>query len=61
MKILRIGLQVLGIAVLIPIVALGTLRYENRDNDGPSILLPGGELVSGELYSGPEPDWRFTQ
>ena len=60
MSKIKITLQVLGIGILIPIVALGTLRFENRNNDGPSILFPGGELVSGELYSGPEPDWRFT-
>lgn len=53
-------LQLIGILILIPAVALGTLRYENRTADGPSVLFPGGELVSGELYSGPEPDWSFT-
>jgi len=60
MKILTIGLQVLGIVVLVPLVVLGTLRFENRNADGPSILFPGGELVSGDLYTGPEPDWSFT-
>lgn len=53
-------LQLIGILILIPVVALGTLRFKNRTADGPSILFPGGELVSGELYSGPEPDWQFT-
>ena len=53
-------LQIIGILILIPAVALGTLRFENRDADGPSVLFPGGELVSGELYDGPEPDWGFT-
>lgn len=60
MKILKIALQIIGIMLLIPAVALATLRVENRNNDGPSIIFPGGELVSGELYSGPEPDWSFT-
>lgn len=46
--------------VTIPAVALATMSFENRNNDGPSILFPGGELVSGELYSGAEPDWSFT-
>ncbi len=58
---LRLILQLIGIAVLIPAVAYVTLALENRNADGPSILFPGGELVSGELYSGPEPDWRFTR
>lgn len=60
MKAATIVLQVLGVLVLIPVVALGTMRFENLNNDGPSILFPGGELVSGELYTGPEPDWSFT-
>lgn len=59
MKLLIMIGQALGIMLLIPAVALGTLRYENRHADGPSILFPGGELVSGELYAGPEPDWGF--
>jgi hypothetical protein len=24
------------------------------------VLFPGGKLVSGTLYEGPEPDWSFT-
>jgi hypothetical protein len=60
MKILKIILQVLGIFLLIPAVGLATLSIENRNNDGPSIIFPGGELVSGDLYRGPEPDWSFT-
>ena len=53
--------QLIGIAVLIPVVAYVTLRLENRNADGPSIVFPGGELVSGELYTGAEPDWSFTR
>ena len=60
MKILQIALQLLGILILIPAVAIATLRFDNRNADGPSILFPGGELVSGELHTGPEPDWSFT-
>lgn len=60
MNKLKIGLQVLGILILIPVVALGTLRFVNRNADGPSILFPGGELVSGDMYTGAEPDWSFT-
>ena len=60
MKILKIILQVLGIFLLIPAVGLATLSIENRNNDGSSIIFPGGELVSGDLYRGPEPDWSFT-
>ncbi len=57
---IRVILQILGLLVLIPAVAFATLRLENANADGPSILFPGGKLVSGDLYTGPEPDWRFT-
>lgn len=60
MKILKIAFQIAGILLLIPTVTMATLRYDNRNNDGPSIIFPGGELVSGDLYTGPEPDWSFT-
>lgn len=60
MGALRIVLQIVGIVVLIPAVAIFTLRTANQDADGPSILFPGGKLVSGELHTGPEPDWSFT-
>jgi hypothetical protein len=57
---LRIILQVLGVIILIPLVTIITLRVANQGADGPSILFPGGELVSGTLHRGAEPDWRFT-
>ena len=57
---LRIILQVIGVIILIPLVTIGTLKIDNQDNDGPSILFPGGALVSGELHNGPDPDWGFT-
>ena len=60
MKIVKMALQVLGILLLIPAVGMATLRFDNRNADGPSILFPGGELVSGELHTGPEPNWRFV-
>ena len=59
-KFLIVIVQIALALVTIPAVALATLSFENRRNDGPSIIFPGGELVSGELYSGPEPDWGFT-
>ncbi|MFL2855776.1 MAG: hypothetical protein ACJZ8E_05255 [Pseudohongiellaceae bacterium] len=60
MKALKIVLQILGILLLVPAVALATLSFNHRNSDGPSLLFPGGELVSGDLYSGVEPDWTFT-
>ena len=57
---LRIILQVVGVIVLILSVTIVTLKIDKQDADGPSILFPGGELVSGELHTGPDPDWGFT-
>ena len=55
----KIVLQILGVLILIPALAMATMRIENRNADGPSILFPGGEMTSGELHTGPEPDWSF--
>lgn len=59
-RIIIAALQILVAMVTIPAVALATMSFENRNNDGPSVIFPGGELISGELYSGAEPDWSFT-
>lgn len=58
---MKIIVQVTGIVVLVFVVSLATLYLKYRNADGPSILFPGGKLVSGELYSGPEPDWRSVE
>lgn len=60
MRFLTIVLQVLGVLAVVLASAILTLRWDNRNADGPSILFPGGTFTSGEVYSGPEPDWRFT-
>ena len=60
MKILKIVLQVVGFLVLIGAVAIGTLRIQRGSADGATVVFPGGEMVSGELHMGPEPDWSFT-
>lgn len=57
---LRIVLQGIGVIILILAVTIVTLKIANQGADGPSILFPGGELVSGELHTGSDPDWRFT-
>jgi hypothetical protein len=59
-RLLTLVLQLIGLLLLVPAVAIATLRYDTSRNDGPSTLFPGGELVAGELYRGPEPDWQFT-
>jgi hypothetical protein len=57
---LKITLQIVGLVVLLLAATLITLKLKNQNADGPSVLFPGGELVSGELYQGAEPDWSFT-
>lgn len=60
MKFLTITLQVVGVVAIFLGVSVLTLRIQAADGDGPSILFPGGKLVSGELHVGPDPDWSFT-
>lgn len=57
---LRITLQILGLLAVLLGATIVTLKIKHQDGDGPSILFPGGALVSGELHEGPEPDWGFT-
>ena len=60
MKAVTITLQIVGLFALVLLTTIVTLRMQNQDADGPSILFPGGRLVSGELHAGPDPDWSFT-
>ena len=57
---LRMILQIVGILVMLLAITLVTLKLKNQNADGPSVLFPGGELVSGELYQGADPDWSFS-
>ena len=57
---LKLALQILGIIVLLLAATIVTLKLKNQNADGPSVLFPGGALVSGELHQGAEPDWSFT-
>jgi hypothetical protein len=52
-------LMVVGVLILIPLVAIGTLAIASGGADGPSAFFGGGPLVAGELVTGPEPDWSF--
>jgi hypothetical protein len=47
-----------GFGVLVLLVA--ALVLGARFGDGPTAILPGGPLESGELVTGPEPDWSFA-
>ena len=61
MKLGRRLFAVIGVLLLIPVVAIGTLAVTSGFSDGPSAVFGGGPLVAGELVTGPEPDWRFAR
>lgn len=46
---------------LIPAVAMAAVMVSARMGDGPSVVFAGGPLTSGELATGPEPDWSFAR
>lgn len=56
-SILRIALGLLGSLLLLLAVALVAARFA----DGPVAMIPGGPFTSGELVTGPEPDWSFAR
>ena len=51
----------MGLLVLIPVFALGALAVSTRLSDGSSVIFAGGPLVTGEMVTGPEPDWSFVR
>ena len=51
----------IGLLVLIPVFALGALAVSTRLSDGSSVIFAGGPLVTGEMVTGPEPDWSFVR
>ena len=53
-------LIILACLLAIPVAAVATAAVKQRFADGPNRVFSGGPLVSGELYTGPEPDWSFV-
>ncbi len=53
-------LIVVGCLLLIPVTAVLTAAAKQRLSDGSDFVFSGGPLVTGEMYTGPEPDWSFT-
>ncbi len=51
----------LGTIVATPIAVIALLAIVARFSDGPIAILPGGPMESGELVTGPEPDWSFAR
>ena len=60
MSQLKNGLIIFICLLLIPITAVSTAAVKQRFSDGPNRVFSGGPLESGELHSGPEPDWSFV-
>lgn len=58
---MRSVLRVLGGVVALLLVAIGVLLVGARFADGPVAIIAGGPFTSGELVSGPEPDWSFVR
>ena len=57
--LVRRVLMVVGVLILIPLVAVGTLAITSGSADPPSAFFGGGPLMTGELVTGSEPDWTF--
>lgn len=59
-------LRWIGIALAVLVLGLVAVAIVARSLDGPLrplplALLPGGPLRTGELVTGPEPDWGFAR
>ena len=54
-------LRVLGGLLVLLLVVVGGLLVGARFADGPIAIIAGGPFTSGELVSGPEPDWSFVR
>lgn len=54
-------LRILGGLLALLIVVIGVLAVGARFHDGPIAIIAGGPFTSGELVSGPEPDWSFVR
>jgi hypothetical protein len=54
-------LSIVGIVVLIPVVLVVGVFIVARLHDGPLAIVAGGPFDSGEIYTGPEPDWSFLR
>ena len=61
MDIVKKSVIVVLCLLLIPVTAVATAAVKQRFADGPNRVFSGGPLVSGELHTGPDPDWRFVK
>jgi len=54
-------LRIAGGLLALSIVVVGGLVVAARFADGPIAIIAGGPFTSGELVTGPEPDWSFVR
>ena len=54
-------LRVVGGLLALLLVVMGGLLVGARFADGPIAIIAGGPFTSGELVTGPEPDWSFVR
>ena len=54
-------LRWIGIGLAVVVLGLVAIAIVARSSDGPLAVFPGGPLRTGELVTGPEPDWSFAR
>ena len=54
-------IRIVGALVAIVAVAITALLVGARFADGPLAIVAGGPFQSGDLVTGPEPDWSFVE
>jgi hypothetical protein len=58
---MRAVLRILGVVLVGLLLAIAGLAISARFHDGPIAIFAGGPFASGELVTGPEPDWSFVR
>ncbi len=54
-------LRWIGLTFAALIVAVALFLFAARFSDGPIEIIAGGPFTTGEMQSGPEPDWSFLR
>ncbi len=53
--------RIVGGLIALLLLLIGILFVAARSSDGPLALMAGGPFTSGELVTGPEPDWSAVR
>jgi hypothetical protein len=56
----RTLLRIFGVALVGLLLVIAGLAIAARFHDGPIAIFAGGPFESGELFTGPEPDWSVV-